>query len=291
MTADPARPTIKTYALYLLIFPGAPLLMLAALHLHRGHAAPGRLPWMALLLHMLIAVVYTTPWDNYLVATGVWWYDPARVIGVTLGWVPIEEYTFFVVQTLMTGMWLLWLRRGLAALPSPHLSPSELEGAGAPSPLRGEGRGEGRTGTGWRWRPWIPGLLLAGALAVPWCAATAIVLAGWQPGAYLALELAWFLPPIILQIIVGCNILWQQRQLVVVALLPPILYLAATDAVAIAAGVWTINPQQTLGLLLGGVLPIEEIVFFALTNTLIVFGMVLVITVGQRGFAKEETSH
>ena len=23
--------------------------------------------------------VYTTPWDNYLVATNVWWYDPALV--------------------------------------------------------------------------------------------------------------------------------------------------------------------------------------------------------------------
>lgn len=56
-----------------------------------GYAAPGR----ALLLHVVLAVVYTAPWDNYLVATGVWSYNPGLVTGVTLGWVPIEEYTFF----------------------------------------------------------------------------------------------------------------------------------------------------------------------------------------------------
>ena len=30
----------------------------------------------------MIAVVYTTHWDNYLVATRVWWYDPALVSGI-----------------------------------------------------------------------------------------------------------------------------------------------------------------------------------------------------------------
>ena len=74
-------------------------------------------PWAVLWGHVLIALIWTTPWDNYLVATRVWWYDPALVTGLTLGWVPIEEYTFFVVQTLMAGLWLLaWMRR----LPAPR---------------------------------------------------------------------------------------------------------------------------------------------------------------------------
>src|SRR5512135_3227079 len=70
-------------------------------------------------VHVFLAVVYTTPWDNYLVATRVWYYNPARVTGVTLGWVPIEEYTFFVVQTLLTGAWLLWVARHLEPAPEP----------------------------------------------------------------------------------------------------------------------------------------------------------------------------
>jgi hypothetical protein len=40
---------------------------------------------------------------------------------------------------------------------------------------------------------------------------------------------------------------------------------------------WTLDPAQTTGILLGGVLPIEEVVFFLLTNMLIVFGMVLML--------------
>ena len=43
-----------------------------------------------------------------------------------------------------------------------------------------------------------------------------------------------------------------------------------------AIGVWTINPMKSLGILLGGVLSIEEFVFFLLTNAMVVFGFVLV---------------
>jgi hypothetical protein len=53
------------------------------------------------------------------------------------------------------------------------------------------------------------------------------------------------------------------------------LYLSLADAVAIGEGTWTIDPAQSLGLLLGGQLPLEEFVFFLLTTTLVTFGMVL----------------
>ncbi len=33
----------------------------------------GRAVWIGIAIHVLLAVVYTTPWDNYLVATGVWY--------------------------------------------------------------------------------------------------------------------------------------------------------------------------------------------------------------------------
>ncbi|MCB0027294.1 MAG: hypothetical protein KDE28_05270, partial [Anaerolineales bacterium] len=38
---------------------------------------------------------------------------------------------------------------------------------------------------------------------------------------------------------------------------------------------WTINPAQSLPWLIGGILPIEELLFFLLTNTLVVFGFTL----------------
>ena len=49
----------------------------------------GRAVWMGIAVHVLLAVVYTTPWDNYLVATGVWYYNPELVTGIVLGYVPI----------------------------------------------------------------------------------------------------------------------------------------------------------------------------------------------------------
>ncbi|MDX1617037.1 MAG: lycopene cyclase domain-containing protein, partial [Candidatus Promineifilaceae bacterium] len=99
-----------TYFGFLLRFLIVPILLLLGLtwfDRRQGRHLPARLSsWPvvpAIFIHVLIALLYTTPWDNYLVATEVWWYDPALVTGITLGWVPIEEYTFFVLQPIMTG--------------------------------------------------------------------------------------------------------------------------------------------------------------------------------------------
>ncbi len=238
-----------TYFGFLLRFLVPPILILALLawrdH-NQGRRLPQSLtgfpPWIVLGAHVIVAVAYTTPWDNYLVANRIWWYDPALVTGLTLGWVPIEEYTFFVLQTLLTGLWLLFLARRLR-----------------------EGPAQDR-----------PGLRIVStaALGLVWAAATAAFILGWRRGAYLALELAWALPPIMLQLAVGADLLWQYRRLVLAALTPVVVYLSATDALAIGFGTWTINPEMTVNLKLGH-LPLEEFVFFLLTNTLIVFGMIL----------------
>ncbi|MCU0479599.1 MAG: hypothetical protein MUE54_00140 [Anaerolineae bacterium] len=39
-------------------------------------------PEKALIGHSLVALTYTTVWDNYLVATKVWGYDPKLVTGL-----------------------------------------------------------------------------------------------------------------------------------------------------------------------------------------------------------------
>jgi lycopene cyclase domain-containing protein len=241
-----------TYFGFLLRFLGVPLLLLCLL-LARDWRSGRRLPdalrqmpaWLALLVHVVLAVIYTTPWDNYLVATRVWWYDPQLVTGITLGWVPLEEYTFFVVQTLLTGSWLIWLSMRLRVAPWPTPRCDRI-----------------------RW-------LSAGAAGMIWVSSMVVLISGQAPGTYLGLELAWMLPPIILQLAVGAHLLWHQRRLVTGALLPSIVYLSVADALAIGSGTWTIDPVHSTGILLGGVLPVEEIIFFTLTNTLIVFGMVL----------------
>jgi lycopene cyclase domain-containing protein len=199
--------------------------------------------------HIIVALVYTTPWDNYLVATGVWWYNPTLVTGLTIGWVPIEEYTFFILQPLLTSLWLLWLARRLPFdnQPMSHLRPA-------------------------RWGA------LAG-LGLLWLGMTAILAFNWTPGTYLALILVWALPPVMLQLGFGLDTLWRYRRLVGLTLASTTLYLSLADTLAIGAGTWTIDPAQSLQIYLGGVLPVEELIFFFMTNVLLVFGVVLVLAV------------
>jgi lycopene cyclase domain-containing protein len=241
-----------TYFGYLALFVVVPLLLVGGLTLYdarRGKPLPNALrglpAWLTLAAHVLAALLYTTPWDNYLVATGVWWYDPNLVTGITVGWVPIEEYAFFVLQTLLSGLWLLWLARRLP-LPDRPLNPK----------LR-----------------WIS----ASVTGLIWLVSVVGFASGWKPGIYLTIQLAWALPPIIFQLAFGADILWRYRGLVLLTLVPATLYLGATDAVAIGSGIWVIDPAQSLEIYLGGVLPLEELTFFLVTNTLIAFGMTLVL--------------
>lgn len=243
-----------TYFTFLGWWVGLPLLILAWLT-WRDHQGKRRLPdtlqsWSAtavIIAHVTVALLYTTPWDNYLVATHVWWYDPARVTGIILGWVPLEEYTFFVLQTVLTSLWVLYLARRLPLKPMPTVATG--------NPLR---------------------LASTGLVALLWLTSVFILVAGWRPGVYLGLELVWALPPILLQLAFGGDILWRYRFIVLWGIVAPTLYLSVGDIFAIGAGVWTIDPQQSTGIFLGG-LPLEEFVFFLLTNTLIVFGTLLVL--------------
>ena len=237
-----------SYFQFLALFLGLPILLLAVANYWGKRVDPPiwrnmALP-RALLIVIILALLYTTPWDNYLVATGVWWYDPALVTGITIGWVPIEEYTFFILQPIMTGLWLTWLKR---RLPTSSVTVESNR---------------------WRWRA-------AATAVILWLAATGLLFSGWQPGTYLGLELSWALLPIILQSAFGGDILWRNRRLILAGLLPTTVYLAAADAIAISAGTWTINPVQSLPWLIGNILPIEEFLFFLLTNTLVVFGLIL----------------
>lgn len=239
-----------TYFGFLLRFIGLPLAALLLLNLadrRRGRRAKGfqdgRAPWLAIALHVLLAVGYTTPWDNYLVATGVWYYNPDLISGVLLGWVPLEEYTFFVLETMLTGLWWWLLSRRIA--PPEHFTADKK--ARKLSTL---------------------------ALGALWLGSVATLISGWQPGVYLSLILAWALPAIMLQLAFGADILWHHRRLVLLTILPVFLYISAADSLAIASGTWTIDPAQSTGLMIGA-LPVEEAVFFLITVVLIGFGVTL----------------
>lgn len=247
-----------TYSRLLVQFLFVPIVLLGLLVLQDRRqkvalppALHGWSPYGVLAVLIIIAVTYTLPWDNHLVATRVWWYDPGLVSGRTLGWIPLEEIVFFGLQPLLIGLWLLWLAHRLPA------------GSFVASyPLR-----------------WIS----ASAAGGLWLVGCAFLILGWRPATYLGWELVWVLPPIILQLGLGADILWRHRQLLCFAIIPVVLYLSAVDAFAIHDGIWTINQRQSLDVLLLGQLPLEECVFFLVTTVLVTFGLVLGLSSESRG--------
>lgn len=94
-----------SYLAFLLIFLVPPICLL--LFLLRGHI--DRLAWRAMALIAGAALVYTGPWDNAIILNGVWSFVPAHVLNVVIGVVPLEEYIFYVLQVLLTGLFTLWL--------------------------------------------------------------------------------------------------------------------------------------------------------------------------------------
>ncbi len=233
-----------TYFGFLLIFLVIPIFVLCAAQVRSGQS--GRFFWWAVGAQIALALIYTTPWDNHLVATGVWYYNPKQVTGILLGVVPLEEYTFFVLETLLAGLW--WHFCSIPLRPDANMRPST------------------------NIRLWASGIV-----AVLWGMLAIIFFSGWKPGTYLLITLTWALPPIILQLGYGADILWHERRLVAAAVVPLGIYLSAADAVAIRAGIWNIDPAQSTRVFLGG-LPIEEAVFFFITIILVTFGITLTLS-------------
>ncbi len=242
-----------TYGDLLALFLVSPVVLLALLtlrdrYLHKASSSLRGSPFAVVLpVLTLVVVVYTTPWDNHLIAEGVWSYGRARISGIALARVPIEEFAFFLLQSLLVGLWFLWL---VHRVPGRTLRRASAHGRVA------------------RW-------LSAGTCAVIWLGSLAVLVSGWRPGVYIGWEVAWALPPLILQLGVGADILWARRTLICATLLPVLLYLSAVDTLAIHERIWTIDPHQSLDVLVGGQLPLEEFLFFLLTSTLVVFGLVL----------------
>jgi lycopene cyclase domain-containing protein len=80
-----------------------------------------------------------------------------------------------------------------------------------------------------------------------------------------------------LQFAFGGDILRRYGRLVVLSIGSLTLYLGIADFLAIDSGTWEINPAQSLHWLILGVLPVEEVIFFFITNTLLTLGIVLIL--------------
>jgi lycopene cyclase domain-containing protein len=195
-----------------------------------------------------VAVVYTTPWDCWLIQNEVWWYPPGSVLATVFD-VPVEEYLFMVCTSVLTGCWRL-----IIAMSRQH-------------------RAEPITGSSCRkisLRFWLAVIGFGG------------VLVGLsEKSLYLGSMMVCFGVPLALQAGLGADLLRSSRKVRSAGLaLTPLLWIA--DAVAINAGAWELSRVHTIGVRVW-VLPFEEALFFLLVNVLVVNTVVLVTHPGTAG--------
>jgi lycopene cyclase domain-containing protein len=230
-----------TYLQFHLVFivPVLLLLGVAVRRAGRSTLLTTRLRWVGTAVLVVVALVYTTPWDNYLITRGVWWYGEGRVVA-TVWHAPVEEYLFMALQPVIVALWLALLPASFASTPDRVGRRARAAGVGA-------------------------GLALG---------AVGVVLLAYEPTFYLGAIVAWAGPVLALQWGFGWPVLWALRRPVAIAVLVPSVYLWAADRVAIELGIWTISGRYTTGLTLVG-LPVEEALFFLVTNLFVVQGLVL----------------
>ena len=87
-----------TYAGFLLIFLVIPLLFLWLLlrqHLReKGY-------WLLMALLPPLSLAFMAPWDHVAVVWGLWSWTTPQTWGIRLWQIPLEEYLFCVLETML----------------------------------------------------------------------------------------------------------------------------------------------------------------------------------------------
>jgi lycopene cyclase domain-containing protein len=228
-----------TYLRFHLIFNLPLVLALAVLN------APA--PWLheetlAPVLVLLAVIVFTAPWDNLAAKWGIWGF-PREKYTLRIGYLPLEEYAFFILQSVNVM---------LAVRALFHFFPN-LQ-------------------TGQETDPGLFAYLCLGVSLVPW----GIVAAQFYwlrrkagPRVNYAVHLAWFLPVIYGQWILAPSLFWEHAGLLALVTAVFGVYYTLADLVAVRAGTWFFDEKQITGVKLARLLPWDEIAFFFLTSLLV----------------------
>ncbi|PWN34039.1 uncharacterized protein FA14DRAFT_161601, partial [Meira miltonrushii] len=205
-----------------------------------------QLDYSKLIILPIIAFVWTTPWDNELVRKGAWWY-PRSCVLARIGYVPVEEYAFFILQSLITSLLTILITRWSTprSFDGKYSSASTLMLTAVP--------------------------ILAFSLGVAG-------LFGKQGNGhhfYISMIAWWASVPLIL-LWYGTRRSWigllrnNQAKPWLMCLFIPTAYLCYADVFALRRGTWHITEAKSLERFLVPDLPIEEATFFFVTNLILV---------------------
>lgn len=242
-----------TYARFHLLLT-LPVLVLLAVS--DGGRAMGGKAVMAVTLVLCAVMVFTTPWDNYAAACGIWGFPRGRYF-FKIGWLPVEEYAFFVIQTLIVVFATSIVQRLLP----PASSLAEVE-------------------------PMAPGTLASmGSVILAWLLIGILMrrLPQHRRSLHYAWHLLyWFLPIIALQWALAWPILAPRSVTLGMVTILVGGYLCVADWIAIRNGIWTFDHSQTTGHKLGKVMPWEEAAFFFLTSLLVAQSYIMLVPEAMR---------
>jgi lycopene cyclase domain-containing protein len=106
-----------TYACFLVLFL---LLPLALVSLVLRRRLLNWRYWLTTAQLLLVVLPTMALWDHAAVVLGVWGWTPQQTWGVRLWLIPLEEYLFALLETVLLTMLmyalLLWTREGAHAL-------------------------------------------------------------------------------------------------------------------------------------------------------------------------------
>jgi lycopene cyclase domain-containing protein len=86
------------------IFLGAVILI--------GLSMRNQLPWRAIFLSTGVLVIATAIFDNLIVGSGIVAYDENLILGIKIGYAPIEDFAYSLAAPLLISI-AIEIRKGL----------------------------------------------------------------------------------------------------------------------------------------------------------------------------------
>ena len=69
-----------------------------------GLAMRKQLPWRAIFLSTGVLLVATAIFDNLIVGTGIVAYDESLILGIKIGYAPIEDFAYALAAPLLISI-------------------------------------------------------------------------------------------------------------------------------------------------------------------------------------------
>ncbi len=188
---------------------------------------------------MILVYAFTVPWDNWAVGRGIWGF-PSERYSFRVWRLPIEEYAFFGLQTLLAIILILSL--------DPWLPTGTPEVARVPIPL-------------------------AALVLLVWPLGLGLnfwFTPHWPPRwAYARHMLFWMLPVLVFQGLAAPDVLLAKSLLIFSTTVLLGIYLSIADHFAIGWKLWFFDENQITGYRIGKRVPWEEAAFFHLTTWMV----------------------